>query len=1007
MSQNLWQRWLKSLKRPARRRAVALERLEDRTVPALFNAPLVANLPGPAFAEAVGHFRGADAPLDAVTVSRASTLSVLLGNGDGSFQAPTNISLGGTAFTNLLAVGDLGNGHDDIVAANGNGTVDVLLGNGDGTFQSPQVIQVGSAGGVALGDFLGNGRQDIVFARGGGRISVLLNNGDGTFSAPVDTTIPGTQFGGLNALTVGDFDHNGKLGVAVATDRGIDVLSSNGDGTFTIENTINSVATFSVAAADLRHNGTLDLVARTDRAVEVVLGNGDGTFQSPVTLSDSIFSSTQAVAVGDFTGDGKPDIATLNNVHGGAPTSQGPNLTVWVNNGDGTFHKGTPQHIGASYIFLTAGDFHGDGKLDLLAGGATATVFTGKGDGTFNLAPTFAAGTPNAVAAGDFTGSGRAQDLVVAGETGNVVVLLNNGDGTFRNGPTFRTASSSGGNTVAGPVVVGDFLGNGKQDIAVAVSDDGIGGNEVEVFLGNGDGTFQAGPVLTLPGDSFGQAIQGLAVADLNGDGRQDIIVASSQTFGTHTGQLNVFLSNGDGTFAAPETFTVGTAANDVVVADLRGDGKLDLITSAPAAGGQTAVEVLFGNGDGTFQNPVTVFTGAGGKLAVGDFLGNGRQDIVTFTSSGTVNLLENNGDGTFASPITTQTGVGLDQVTVGDFFQKGHFGLAFTTRTIPISAFDSGTPTGVLVLRANNDGTFQSAGGFLTGFDAVSLTVGDFAGHGKIDLATGDRGAVVFGFGTVSVLRNQGSPAAPTVQGFQVNDGSGQDPAARSLTVTFSTQVTLADGALEVQDASGNDVPLSVSTALVNGRTVATVTFTGGNLVGGALPTGSYTLTAHSALIHDALGQPLQQVNGADPSFAFTSTVTTAAATVTSVRLNEGAPAPANVSSITLHFSGLVSLGQGAVEVLQQGGGSVGLSVAVGVDSNGDTVAVLTFTGDNLVDGALPDGSYTLVIHGGQITDGQGQALGGSFAGDNAADFTAADGAGQPDLLGLFHPLA
>src|SRR5262249_60043906 len=90
-----------------------------------------------------------------------------------------------------------------------------------------------------------------------------------------------------------------------------------------------------------------------------------------------------------------------------------------------------------------------------------------------------------------------------------------------------------------------------------------------------------------------------------------------------------------------------------------------------------------------------------------------------------------------------------------------------------------------------------------------------------------------------------------------------------------------------------------------------------------------------------------------------------------------------------------------------QHGGGSVGLSVAVGVDSNGDTVAVLTFTGDNLVDGALPDGSYTLVIHGGQITDGQGQALGGSFAGDNAADFTAADGAGQPDLLGLFPPPA
>jgi hypothetical protein len=280
---------------------------------------------------------------------------------------------------------------------------------------------------------------------------------------------------------------------------------------------------------------------------------------------------------------------------------------------------------------------------------------------------------------------------------------------------------------------------------------------------------------------------------------------------------------------------------------------------------------------------------------------------------------------------------------------------------------------------------------------------VGDFLGHGQIDLAVTNMTS-----NDVSVLLNQGGTTAapPALQGVQVNDGTGQGPAARSLTVTFSTTVTLSDGALEVQNAAGNDVPISVSTAVVNGRTVATVTFTGDNLVNGALPTGSYTLTVHSALIHDGLGQPLQQVNGADPTFAFTSTVSTAAApTVTAVRLNEGAPAPTNVSSITLHFSGLVTLGAGAVEVLQQGGGSLGVSVALGVE-NGDTVAVLTFTGDNLADGALPDGAYTLVVHGGQITDDQGQALGRSFAGDNAADFTAADGASQPDIVSLFHPL-
>jgi hypothetical protein len=1049
MFRTLWRKWLGPLSpssrrgraaglKPVRRRTLALVRLEDRTVPTLFNAPLIANLPAFPLAEATGHFRGANAPLDAVTVSRDGTVSVLLGNGDGTFQAPENIRLGTNAFTNSVAVGDLGNGHPDIVVGNGNGTVDVLLGNGDGTFQAPEVLQVGgTAGGVALGDFLGNGRQDIVLVRARGTVSVLLNNGDGTFGAPIDTALPKTPFGDVTSLAVGDFNHDGRDGLAVSSDAGVEVLRGNGDGTFALENTIHfgvnsfdhtAVGTFQVQTADLRGNGETDLVVVTgdnvipepNNDVRVLLGNGDGTFQTPVVLHEGAFDQIEAVAVGDFTGDGKADVATLNFGHlAGTPFA--PNLDVWAGNGDGTFRNLGVKFVGGAPGFggdflLTAGDFRGDGKLDLLTGGRAkaVTLFLGNGDGTFNLAPTFAAGfSPAAIAGADFTGSGRPRDLVVANSSGSVSVLLGNGDGTFRSPVSLFGAASQ--DTFDG-MAVGDFLGNGKQDVAVAVTDLYSSQNSVLIFLGNGDGTFQRTPLTpTLPG-GFTNTIQSLAASDLNSDGKADLIVTSTQASFTqplHTGVVSVFLGNGDGTFQAPEnfsvsavTFPVSAAVSDLTVADLRGDGKLDLIVTVPAASGQSAVEALLGNGDGTFQAPVTVFTGAGGKLAVGDFLGNGRQDILTYTTNGTLNVLVSNGDGTFGSTVTTTTGLGLGGVAVGDFVGNGHLGLAFT-------ATDTG---GVIVLQGGGDGTFQLAGDFLAGLDQGrssfapmrALVAGDFNGDGKLDLITADYGPGGFGPGTVTVLLNQGSTTAapPTLQSTVVNDGTGQDPAARSLTVTFSAAVTLSDGALEVRDAAGNDVPLSVSTAVVNGRTVATVTFTGGNLVGGALPTGSYTLTAHSALIHDGLGQPLQQINGADPTFAFTSTVTAATApTVTAVRLNEGAPAPANVSSITLHFSGLVNLGAGAVEVLQQGGGAVGLSVAVGVEG-GNTVAVLTFTGGNLVDGALPDGAYTLVLHGGQITDGQGQALGGAFAGDNAADFTAADGAAQPGLVALFHPL-
>jgi hypothetical protein len=1034
MFRNLWRRWLKSLRRAAwrgrlapsksaRRQALALQHLEDRTVPGTFNAPLITNLPDSPDAVATGHFRGPNSPLDVVTINRHGTVSVLLGNSDGTFQSPLNISVDGSSFTHSLAVGDLlGNGVQDIVTSNGT-TVQVLLGNGDGTFQSPQTVETVplGVGGVALGDFLGNGRQDILTVEHG-RVSVLLSNGDGTFQAPVDTPISGVEFNHFRQVAVGDFNHDGKPGLAVAASNGIEVLRGNGDGTFSLETTISlGTATYvgifpnpvhvpigatEVRTADLLGNGQTDLVAVTNddvipaptTDVRVLLGNGDGTFQAPVTLREPVFGLTTEgafdyvnhVAVGDFTGhgNGQLDIATLNFGTAFAGSASGfinaPNFDVWVNNGDGTFHNLRAKPIGGGDFFQAAGDFRGDGKLDLLAlGNKSATVFLGNGDGTFNLAPTFATNGGSSVVAADFTGSGRPKDLLVGSS-----VLLGNGDGTFR-APVTAFSIPSNDEVIGGPAV-GDFLGNGKQDIAVALSDIATGQNSVLIFLGNGDGTFQRMPLtLTLP-SGFINTIQSLAARDLDGDGKADLIVTSTQESFTQqsvsfTGVVSVFLSNGDGTFQSPENFNVGTAVSDLTVADLRGDGKLDLIATTPVAGGQSAVEVLFGNGDGTFQSPVTVFTGTGDKLAVGEFLNNGRQDIVTFTRNGTLSLLVNNGDGTFGSPITTQTGVSLGQVAVGDFVGNGHLGLAFT-------ATDAG---GVAVLQGNGDGTFQVAGEFLTGpRGPLGLVSGDFNGDGKLDLIVGDSEIGGFGTATITVLLNQGTAAPPTLQGVQVNDGSGQDPAARSLTVTFSTTVTLGDGALEIQDSSGHDVAFSVTTAVVNGRTVATVTFSG------ALPTASYTLIVHSALVHDSQGQALALVNGSDPSFSFTSTVAQAT-TVTSVLLNDGDPTSAPVRSITVHFSGQVTLDAGAFELLAQGAGDLGLSVTVTSDGSGNTVAEITFGG-----AALADGAYSLVIHGGLIHDGQGQALGGGFAGDNAADFASPEASGLTELVGLFHPV-
>jgi hypothetical protein len=1019
--------------KPARQRALALEALEDRTVLSIFNAPLIANLPAAADAVATGHFRGASSSLDVVTVSRDSTVSVLLGNGDGSFQGPQNISLGSRTFSNSVAVGDLGNGNQDIVVGNGNGTVSVILGNGDGTFQTPETLQVGTrAGAVALGDFLGNGRQDIVLIRTLNTVSVLVNNGDGTFGAPIDTTIAGIRPGDLNGLTVGDFNHDGKAGLALATDTGILVLRGNGDGTFATETTISfgfnsydhtPVGAFKVRAVDLTGSGNLDLVAVTgdnvfvsSREVRVLRGNGDGTFQTPVQLRDSPFNDVNAVAVGDFSGDGKLAIATLSFGHlVGTPNA--PNFDVWVGNSDGTFHNLGVQFLGGAPGFggdflLEAGDFRGNGKVDLLTTGTrSATVYLGNGDGTFNFAPTFAAGrAPVAVLKADFTGSGQPQDLAVADAIGAVSVLRGNGDGTFqRPAIVFGSASEDGFYAMT----VGDFLGNGKQDIAVAITNIYTSENSVLVFLGKGDGTFQQTPLTLTIAGGFDTTVQSLAARDLNGDGKADLIVTSTR-FSQHTGVVSVFLSNGDGTFQAPKTFTVGTAGGDLAVADLRGNGKLDLITTTPAAGGQSAVEVLLGNGDGTFHDPVTVFTGPGGHLAVGDFLGKGRQDILVYKSDGTLNLLGSNGDGTFGSPITTPTGLGLGGVVAGDFTGNGHLGLAFT-------ATDTG---GVIVLRGNGDGTFQLAGDFLAGLDqgrfsgapARALVAGDFNGDGKLDLITADYGPSGFGPGTITVLLNQGNDTThtpPTVESMVVNDGSVQRSLVTSLTVTFSTTVNLDDGALEVQRQDGSDVGISVTTSVVKGQTVAVITFTGPDIVAGSLPDGSYTLIVHSELVHDGLGQGLQQdatlgffrlLGDIDGDGDLDDDDLVGAPTVNSVRLNEGETSGVQVRSITVHFSDVVSLTDTAFVLLRQDGTAVGLKLSTSV-VDGKTVVVITFIGDDLIDGALPDGSYTLTIHGNQIRNSQGQALGDKFKGDNSADFFGADGGDQPDLVTLFHP--
>jgi hypothetical protein len=321
-----------------------------------------------------------------------------------------------------------GDGKLDLAVANySSNTVSVLLGNGDGTFQHHVDYATGTQPvGVAVGDFNHDGNLDLAVTNtGDNTVSILLGNGDGTFEKHNDYAT-GV---GPGLVAVGDFNGDGNLDLAVLCNDDtsvyvVSVLLGDGQGGFRPHKDYTTGSWPSgIAVGDFNRDGILDLAisnAHSD-TVSVLLGNGDGTFQANVDYPTAY--NPRAMVTGDFNGDGYLDLAVACQFINA--------VCIMLGNGDGTFQPHVDYGTGDNPVFVELGDFNGDGSLDLALtnfNDSTMSILLGNGDGTFQPQKSFQPGTnPNALATGDFNGDGWL-DLAVSNNTdGTVSIMLQNG----------------------------------------------------------------------------------------------------------------------------------------------------------------------------------------------------------------------------------------------------------------------------------------------------------------------------------------------------------------------------------------------------------------------------------------------------------------------------------------------------------------------------------------------------------------------------------------------------
>jgi len=582
----------------------------------------------------------------------------------------------------------------------------------------------------------------------------------------------------------------------------------------------------------------------------------------PVVTYDPGGPQAAMVVLADVNGDAKPDLIVLNcgNCYGPSSITNPGSVGIMLGNGEGTFQKALTYGTGtASPRFVVVADVNGDGKPDLVVANrciddgclieAVVAVLLGNGDGTFQAAVAYNSGGlfAGAVAVADVNGDGK-PDLIVGNWCsdsncdGSVGILLGNGNGTWQPVVTYLT-----GGLYAFAVAVADVNADGKPDV-LAITDVAVCGGgscsfppAAAVLLGNGDGTFRA--ALTYPVGGFDDPPLSsmLAVADVNDDGKPDLMVESSQCCGSANGVVGVLLGEGDGTFKPVVSYqsVAGGQGSSVAVADVNGDGKRDIVTTDQDAGAnglnKGLVSLRFGNGDGTFNSEQTYDSGGflTNSVAVADLNGDGKPDLVvanicaddtSLCKLSSVGVLVNNTTGDKSSTSTTLNS-SLNPSTYG---QK-------VTWTATVTSSGSITPTGKVKFTW---GRFTIGSATLDGNCVATLTKSNLNAdpYPLTAVYAGDANNL----GSTSAVLNQVVQQATS----SASVTSSPNPSTKGQAVTFTAKIsslsvtpkgpvtfTAGKTVLGIAQLSGGKATLTISSLAV-GSTKVTVTYDGNSNV-------------------------------------------------------------------------------------------------------------------------------------------------------------------------------